>query len=385
MENFCGVILAGGKGSRLMPLTANIPKPMISITNKPMIHYAIDLLRYAGIKKIIIVVRHLGEKIIKYIENIDWGIDWGMEIRIPNVDSLDTADALRKVSNLIDCKYIIVSMADIITNINVKGFIDFSLKKDAFGTISLLSSDQPKQFGVIVLDSEHRIHGFLEKPGYNELYISSLVTKDSSLHQHTNLINTGLYFFKNGILDILDEIHLMDFGKDVFPFLLEKNYPIYGYLKKYYWLDAGNPTTYKFTNWDLLRKWAWPIAPVGEETEPYKWFENIATIEFGKGIHIDAHVAIGQNSKLKRNAVIETLSSIGRNVEIGEGTHIRESIIWDNVKIGNNCNIKNSIICNNVEIGSDVTIIESSIVPSNCKVNDKVKLEHRVLNPNETI
>ncbi|MHA1300785.1 MAG: sugar phosphate nucleotidyltransferase [Candidatus Helarchaeota archaeon] len=385
MENFCGVILAGGKGTRLMPLTSNIPKPMISITNKPMIHYAIDLLRYAGIRKIIIVVRHLGEKIIEYIENIDWGIDWGMEIRIPNVDSLDTADALRKVSNLIDCEHIIISMADIITNINVKEFIDFSLKKDAFSTISLLSSDQPKQFGVIVLDSEHKIHGFLEKPGYGELYISSLVTKDSSLHQHTNLINTGLYYFKTEILDILNEINLMDFGKNVFPYLLENNYPIYGYLAKYYWLDAGNPMTYKYTNWDLLRKWAWPVVPVGQETEAYKWFENVETIKFEKDIRIDPHVAIGEKTKIGRSAVIETLSSIGRNVDIGENTHIRKSIIWDNVKIGKDCLIKNSIICDNVEIEDNVTIIENCIVSSRCKVKEKTKLENRVINPGEII
>ena len=173
LDDWCGVILAGGKGTRLMPLTWNMPKPMIKIANKPMVHYAIDLLRYAGIKKIIIVVRHLGEQIIDYIEKIDWGIEWGLEIRIPNVDSLDTADALRKVSDLIDCENIIISMADIITNINMKEFMDFSMKKNAFGSISLLSSDQPKQFGVIVLNGNHRIRGFLEKPRPDELYLSS--------------------------------------------------------------------------------------------------------------------------------------------------------------------------------------------------------------------
>jgi mannose-1-phosphate guanylyltransferase/phosphomannomutase len=150
-------------------------------------------------------------------------------------------------------------------------------------------------------------------------------------------------------------------------------------------MDAGNPLYYKYTNWDLLRKWSWPIVPVGEEKDPYKWFENIDTIEFGEKIAIDPHVAIGERCKIKNGAVIETLTSIGRNVEIGEGTHIRESIIWDNVKIGNECLIKNSIICDNVEIGSKVTIFENTIVPSNCKIRDNVKLENKSLSPDQEI
>ncbi|MFX1452159.1 MAG: sugar phosphate nucleotidyltransferase [Promethearchaeota archaeon] len=384
MDDWCGVILAGGKGTRLMPLTWDMPKPMIKIANKPMVHYAIDLLRYAGIKKIIIVVRHLGEKIVEYIEKIDWGIDWGLEILIPNVDSLDTADALRKVSNLIESENIIITMADIITNMNMKEFMDFSIKKDAFSTVSLLSSDQPKQFGVIVLNGNQRIRGFLEKPGYDELYLSSLVAKNS-LHQHTNLINTGIYYFKREILDILNEINLMDFGKNVFPYLLASDYPVYGYISNYYWMDAGNPIYYKYTNWDLLRKWSWPIVPVGEEKEPYKWFENIDTIEFGENIAIDPHVAIGKGCKIRKGAVLETLTSIGRNVEIGEGTHIRESVIWDNVKIGKECLIKNSVICDNVEIGNKVTILENTIIPTNCKITDNVKLENVSLTPDQEV
>lgn len=385
MEDWCGVILAGGKGTRLMPLTWDIPKPMITIVNKPMIHYAVDLLRYAGIKKIIVVVRHLGEKIKEYLNKINWNLDWKVEVLVPYVDSLDTADALRKVSHLINSNNIIVSMADIITNINMKEFMEYSIKKNSFSTISLLSSDMPRQFGVIVLDNQFKIHGFLEKPGPQELYLSSLVAKDTITHQYTNLINTGIYYFKKEILDILKQVKLMDFGKNVFPYLLENHYPIYGYIAKYYWLDAGDPRTYQYTNWDLLRKWAYPIVPVGQETEPFKWFEKIQTIQFGEKIHIDPHVVIGEGTKIRKNSVIETLTTIGRNVDIGERTHIRQSVIWDNVKIGNDCLIKESIICNNVEIGNEVTIIQSSIVSKNCKVKDKTQLKGEVLNPNQEI
>ena len=366
LTEWCGVILAGGRGTRLYPLTRDIPKPMISVANKPMIHYAIDLLRYAGINKIIIVIKHLGDKIKAYVDNFDWKVD----VQVPNVDSLDTADALRKVSDSISSKEdIIVSMADIVTNINVKEFMEYSLNKNAFSTISMLSSDMPKQFGVIILDQENKIHSFLEKPGVHELYVSSIATKYTSVHLHTNLINTGLYYFKNQILDILNEnSSLMDFGKHVFPFLLDNKYDLFGYIAKYYWMDAGNPKFYLYTNWDLLRKWAYPIVPIGEEIQEYKWIEEKNTCKIHPSSIIDPHVAIGKNTKLNEEIVIENLSTIGKNVTIGKGTRIRESVIWDNVVIGSNCLIKKSVVCNDVIIEDEATIIDWSIIPANSRI-----------------
>lgn len=360
------MILAGGKGTRLYPLTRDIPKPMITVTNKPMIHYAIDLLRYAGINKIIIVVKHFGDKIKEYVEKTEWHVD----VRVPNVDSLDTADALKKVSQYISSnENIIVSMADIVTNINIKEFMEYSLNKNAFSTISMLSSDMPKQFGVIILDQDNKIHSFLEKPATHELYLSSLATKHSSVYLHTNLINTGLYYFKNQILNILNENNsLMDFGKHVFPYLLDNNYDLFGYISKYYWMDAGNPKFYLYTNWDLLRKWAYPIVPLGEEVQEYKWIEEKNTCKIHQNSIIDPHVVIGKNTQLDEQVVVENLSSIGKNVYIGKNSRIRESVIWDNVKIGSNCLVKSSIICNNVEIEDEVTILDWSIIPPNSKV-----------------
>ena len=376
LTDWCGVILAGGKGTRLHPLTANLPKPMITVVNKPMVHYAIDLLRHAGINKIIIVVRHLGDKIKSYVENINWQVD----VQVPNVDSLDTADALKKVSQYISSnENIIVSMADIVTNINIKDFMEFSLKKNAFSTISMLSSDMPKQFGVVVLDQESKIHSFLEKPGVHELYVSTLATKSTSVHLHTNLINTGIYFFKNQILDILTEnISLMDFGKHVFPFLLENNYDLFGYIANYYWMDAGNPKYYLYTNWDLLRKWAYPIVPIGEEIQEYKWIEEKDTCKIHSTSIIDPHVAIGKNTQLKEEVVIENLCSIGKNVTIGNRSRIRESVIWDDVNIGSDCLIKNSVICNDVLIEDEVTIIEWSIIPGNTTVPKGTRIRNTI-------
>ncbi|MHA1310221.1 MAG: sugar phosphate nucleotidyltransferase [Candidatus Helarchaeota archaeon] len=377
MKKYTAIILAGGIGSRLRPLTTLKPKPLIPVVNKPMIHYAIDLLRYNGIDDIIIVVRYLGDQIIDYVKSKEWG---NVRIQIPDVEPLDTADAVRKVSDYIEGENIIVSMADIITNINLKDNIRFFEEKNAFATISMTSTNQPQRFGVILLDKNQKIYMFLEKPGYKELVISSIMdSHKGSVFLYTNLINTGLYIFKNEILDILKKVDLMDFGKNVFPYLLEREYNLYGYIKKYYWMDAGNPTTYKWTNWDLMRKWAWPILPPGNEIMENIWI--------GKGCQIDNDVniekeliTIGNNVKIEKDVVLKERVVIGDNSTIKSGSIFQDTIIWDNTIIGKNCISEDCIICNDVLIGDNIKLYNCIIgahseIPDNYNINKNVVIE----------
>ena len=382
MGKYTAVVLAGGIGSRLRPLTTLKPKPLIPVVNKPMLHYAIDLLRYNDINDIIVVVKYLGDQIRDYIESIDWG---NIKIQIPYVDSLDTADALRKVSSYIESENIIISMADIITNINLRENLKFFEKKDAFATISMTSTNQPQQFGVILIDKNQKIYLFLEKPGYQELVVSSIMdTHKGSVFLYTNLINTGLYIFKREILDILKNVNLMDFGKNVFPYLLEQEFKLFGYIEKYYWMDAGNSETYKWTNWDVMRKWAWPITPPGKEIREKVWVgENCElddSVVFEDNlITIGNEVVINENVKFKRRIVI------GDNTIIGSDSTFIDTIVWDNVKIGKNCNFNDSIICNNVVIGDNINIY-NCIIGANSEIENDFKLDpYKIIEPNSKL
>lgn len=235
----------------------------------------------------------------------------------------------------------------------------------------MVSTDDPKRFGVIIMNKENKIHSFLEKPGSVELYLSSMISTQD-FHMHQNLINSGIYAFHREILDILNRTTLMDFGKDVFPYLLANDYALHGYVAKYYWQDAGTPEFYKYTNWDLLRKWAWPIVPPGEEVREYVWRGKNCTIpDLGK---IQQYVAIGNDSHLGNGTKIESLTAIGNQVTIGQNTLIKESVIWDKVHIGENCHIFSSIICENVEIGDNVIIEPNVVIASNSKVKAGTKI-----------
>ncbi|MHA1794004.1 MAG: sugar phosphate nucleotidyltransferase [Promethearchaeota archaeon] len=376
MDRWTGVILAGGLGTRLRPLTQEIPKPLVQVANKPMLDYAIDHLKYAGIKKIIIVLKHMSDKIREHMEK-EWFQNpenlQDLEIQIPNVDSRDTADALRKVSDLIETENIIVSMGDIVTNLPLKEFLDYHLSKKGIATISMKEIDEPKQYGVVILDESRKIHVFLEKPTSHELYLSSFLVKSNETYAR-NLINTGIYAFNKEIMDILErESGLMDFGKNVFPYLLENYYEIYGFVGKYYWMDVGQPKPYLWANWDLLRGYGWPITPRGEDHDGI-WYEEEPPRIDDESL-IEKPCAFGTGVNVGKHSKIKTLCVINNNVSIGDFCEIERSTIWNDVKIGENSRIFESILCNDVTIGDNV-ILENCVVGPGSIINSDKTLKY---------
>ena len=224
-REWSAVVLAGGKGARLMPLTSQVPKPLVKVTNKPMIDYSIAHLIYAEIKHIIIALAYQGEKLKKYIEKT-WTSDKLGDVELECIiqESLGTANAYRLLADSIDSEKVVVSMADIITNLPMKDFMNFHSEKGGIATISMKPVEShTSQYGVVLLDDNRKIYLFLEKPAPTELYLSSM-SQRTDLFLHTNVINTGIYAFNKRIKDILNETGLMDFGGEVFPYLLENEY-----------------------------------------------------------------------------------------------------------------------------------------------------------------
>ena len=376
MREWSAIILAGGKGKRLMPLTSLISKPLVKVTNVPMVDYAIAHLVFADIKHITIALAYKGEELRDYIKKT-WTADklGDVELECRIQDSRGTADAYRLLTDHLDSENVVVSMADIVTNLPMKHFMEFHSEKGGLSTISMKTSDShTSQYGVVLLDINRKIYLFLEKPAPMELYLSSISQRED-LFLHTNIINTGIYCFKKEIGNILHETALMDFGGEVFPYLLENRFDLYGFVENYYWMDAGNATTYLWLNWDLLRKFAWPILPNGVE---YDGVFVMGIINSGQNITIEKPTCFGEFVKLENRVKIKELTSIGQNVSIGEDTVIEKSILWDNIKVGAGCIIKESIICNNCEIGENV-VLEKAIIAPNCKISDNSQIRGETL------
>ena len=375
-REWSAIILAGGKGKRLMPLTSLIPKPLVKVTNVPMVDYAIAHLVYANIKHIVLALAYQGEILKEYIEKT-WTPDrlGDVELECEIQDSRGTADAYRLLTDHIDSEKVVVSMADIVTNLPIKEFMTFHSEKKGLATISMKTVEShTSQYGVVLLDKNRKIYLFLEKPAPMELYVSSMAQR-TDLFLHTNIINTGIYCFNKDIGNILHETELMDFGSEVFPYLLENQYDLYGFVRNYYWMDAGNSTTYLWSNWDLLRKYVWPILPKGVE---YDGIFVVGVIDSGQNIVIEKPTCFGEFVQLENRVKIKELSSIGQNVTIGEDSMIEKSVLWDNIKIGAGCIITGSIICNDCEIGDNV-VLDKAIVAPNCKISNNSQFRDQTI------
>jgi NDP-sugar pyrophosphorylase family protein len=376
LKEWSAIILAGGKGTRLLPLTSLIPKPLVKVTNKPMVDYSIAHLIFADIKHIILALAYMGKELKEHIEKT-WTPDklGDVELECMVQESNGTADAYRLLQDKIDSENIVVSMADIVTNLPMREFMDFHKEKGGISTISMKTSESyTSQYGVVLLDNNRKIYLFLEKPAPMELYLSSMAQR-TDLFLHTNVINTGIYCFKKKISEILHETNLMDFGGEVFPYLLENSYNLYGFVKNYYWLDCGNAQTYLWANWDLLRKYSWPITPNGEE---YDGIYVMGIINSGQHVSIEKPTCFGENVDLFNRVRIKPLTSIGNHVKIGEDTIIEKSVIWDDVNIGAGCHIDGSIVCNNCEIGENV-VLHNAIVAPNSKISGDTQIRDTTL------
>ena len=365
-----------------MPLTSMIPKPLVKVTNKPMVDYSIAHLIYADIKYIVLALAFMGKKMKSYIEST-WTPDKLGDVELECViqESKGTADAYRMLTDKIDSENVVVSMADIVTNLPMKEFMNFHSQKGGIATISMkMSESHTSQYGVVLLDQNRKIYLFLEKPAPMELYLSSMAQR-ADLFLHTNIINTGIYCFKRGIADVLYDTGLMDFGGGVFPYLLENNYNLFGFVKDYYWLDCGNPQTYIWANWDLLRKYGWPITPNGEE---YDGIFVMGMISSGQNVTIEKPTCFGDFVELSNRVKILELTSIGNRVKIGEDSVIEKSVIWDDVKIGPGAVVKESIICNDTEIGENV-VLQNAVIGPNCKISDNKQVRNRTVDLGEFI
>ncbi|NPD88374.1 MAG: NDP-sugar synthase [Asgard group archaeon] len=355
----CAVILAGGKGTRLQPLTSYKPKPLVPVALTPMIDFAIDQVRNAGIKKIIFAVKYLGDLIKEYL--VDNSKFSDLDIYVPDIDPIGTADAVRQLSDYIEGDFV-VSMADIVTNMNLKKMIDFFYTTDAYATISLKNIDFPtRKFGVILLDEKQNIEIFLEKPRPEEMLFTTLAFAYRHVSEfHHNLVNTGVYIFKYRALEILESFKdIDDFGQDLFPYLLQERFKLNGFVDEFYWMDAGNIRSYLWANFDILRGFVDGFAPLGKKQNGNWVGENCEIAESAK---IIPPVVLGNNIVIDDNSIIGPYSVIHDKVRINQNSIIDHSVIWEESIIGKDSLVQNSVICDKFNLVDNSKIINYTAV-----------------------
>ncbi|MFA6188394.1 MAG: sugar phosphate nucleotidyltransferase [Sulfuricurvum sp.] len=362
------VVMAGGFGTRIQPLTNSIPKPMLPVINKPMMEHIIKNLKAAGIEEFIILLYFMPEVIKDYFKD---GKKLGITIRyvVPD-DDYGTAGAVKYAQEYLkDDSFIIVS-GDLVTDFDFKHIIDYHNLKHSSLTIALTPVENPLDFGVVIARSDGKIEKFLEKPSWGEVF--------------SDTINTGIYILEPYILDSIPKEENYDFGKDLFPALMNSNVTIWGCNVKGYWRDVGNPHSYRELHDDILNeKIDLHVSSKHTlvENTPIHSQEMIDV----ETIKISGKVIVGKNVRIGKDVNLHNVV-IGNNVFIDNGSHISESVIWDNVEIKSGVHLNHAVICNNVSIGKKVKARHGVIIAEKCEIDNLVSFENDVIVwPNKVI
>lgn len=335
--------MSGGFGTRLRPLTINIPKPMTPLLNKPILEHNINLLKSHGITDLIIILYYQSEVIRNYFKD---GSKFGVKIKYVKPDAdYGTAGAVNfaaKEQNAAD--RILIISGDVVMDFDLSRALNFHEEKNSLATIVLTHSDNPLPYGIVLTDGDGKITKFYEKPAWSEVF--------------SDTINTGIYVLEKNVFPLIQEASggrsAVDFSKDVFPYILKNNLPMYGYVSEGYWKDVGGLEDYITANLDALS---------GKVHFP--WLSEIVK----KGN------VISKSAKISGGTVIAN-SVIGEKCSIGEGTSILNSILWDNSSVETNCKLSGAVLCNKVKIK------ESSIIYDNVFIGENVVVgSGTVINP----
>jgi len=341
------IILAGGIGSRLQPLTYNIPKPAISLFDKPFITYQIDLLKKHNIKDIVINTHYLHN----HIQNIlGDGKKFGVNLYYSHEETpMGTAGSVKLAEKYFDDELIIILNGDILTDIDITSLINFHIEKKADITLALTRVKNPTEYGLIFTDAEMRIEKFLEKPSYDEAIIDT--------------INAGIYVVNSKIFKDIPQNKPYSFERDLFPKLLIQDKKIFGYANNnYYWLDIGTPEKYYQAHKDALLgrvKIDIPANNIGNNI----WMGKNVEIE-DSSVFLKESIFIGDNVKIKKRCFIDEFSVISKDVLLENNSKIHKSIIFPNSIIGENCTIEKCIL------GNNCTIENNSKITKNCIIAD---------------
>jgi mannose-1-phosphate guanylyltransferase/phosphomannomutase len=361
------VVMAGGEGTRLRPLTSNQPKPMVPIVGKPCIEHILELLKSHGFDEAIITLAFLPQAIRGYFgdgETLGLPIGYSVE-EAP----LGTAGSVRLASDRLDDTFLVIS-GDALCDIDLGALVDFHRQRGAAVTIGLKSVENPLEFGIVVTDEDGRVERFLEKPSWGQVF--------------SDTINTGIYVVEPEVLRHVPKDRPYDFSKELFPLLLEMGRPLYGYVCEGYWQDIGNLDQYRQANVDALDERVRLNVP-GIRLRGNIWI--------GDGVELDdldvveGPAFIGNNCRIAPEAVVGPYSVLGSNVTLRERartvrsvidatTHIGRSALIEGAILGRSCDIRSHVrVHEGVAIGDNVTLGSQSVIMPGVRIYPQKEVE----------
>ena len=336
------VIMAGGEGKRLRPITCTLPKPMVPLLNKPVIDYCIELLKKHGVEDITATLHYLPNVIMRHCGD---GDKYGVKLSYSIEDApLGTAGSVRKAVGA-DARRTIVISGDAMTDADLTEAMCFHKARGAAVTIVLKRVSVPTEYGVAMTDSKGKIYRFLEKPMLSEVF--------------SDLANTGIYILEPEVIERIPEGEKYDFSKDLFPALLKEKMPVYGYVTDRYWCDIGDIAQYKAAQRDMLDgRCAFTTAAKQKDGA---WIEDGAVIS--EGAELLGPCYIGSGAEVSE-AVVSDYSVVGSGARIGRGSSLKRTVLMENARVRENAELRGAILCEGAEVESGASIYSGTVIGS---------------------
>ncbi|MBN1298655.1 MAG: NDP-sugar synthase [Actinobacteria bacterium] len=353
MDKQKAMVLAAGLGTRLRPLTDLISKPMAPIVNKPVMEHIIELLKKHGYSDIVCNLHYYPEAIKNHFGE---GQKWGLNIVYSFEESLmGTAGGVKNVEGFFENSTFLVISGDALTDIDLSAVLAYHRQKGGIATLVLTEVEEPSQFGVVIADKELKITGFQEKPLPGE--------------EKSNLANSGIYIFEADIFKYIPEKTFYDFGKNVFPDLLEKQIPYYGFIHNQYWNDVGNLDEYQKGNFDALEGKVKVNIP-GKQIREGVWVGKNCRIQ--EEVVIIPPVCIGNNCTIKKGAKLFGPIILGDNTIVDERAVLYRGIKWGSGYIGKDASLIGAIIGFNTRIKDKASVLEKAVIGSKSIIGDGI-------------
>jgi mannose-1-phosphate guanylyltransferase/phosphomannomutase len=350
------VILAGGEGTRLRPLTSNQPKPMMPLANRPMLEHIVALLARHGFDDIVVTVAYLGNQIRDYFGD---GSDFGVRMRYATEEQpLGTAGSVRNAAEELDETFLVIS-GDVLTDIDLTAFVEAHRARGVVASIALKRVENPLDFGIVITRPDGSIERFLEKPTWGEVF--------------SDTINTGIYVLEPSIFDEIPYGEVVDFSSDVFPAVLAAGGAIHGHVAEGYWEDVGTTEAYLRAHADVLD------ARVAVEIAGFPLAEGIWLGE-GSEVHPDAHlvapVVIGPNCRIEAGAELRGYTVLGTDVVVRADALLERTVCHDHVFVGRGVHSRGAIVGRATDLRPHARLEEGVVVGDECFVG-----ENAVVNP----
>ena len=364
------VVLIGGKGTRLRPLTYTVPKAMVLLRNRPYIQYMVDTLKAAGLDGAVLSMGYLPSAIQQYFATRDDLGKFSLDYVVEDYP-LGTAGGLKNAEDYLDDEGpFVATNGDVLTGANLAEVIEAHKNSDALATLTLTSVEDPSAYGLVEVDHRLQVKRFVEKPGSDEVY--------------TSLINAGIYVLERDVLNMIPKGREVSIEREIFPELRAAG-RLRAYVSSSYWRDIGTPRSYLAASHDVLS------GAIGRDPQ-FQYASVDPTVDIPEDVTVLPPVSIAEGCEIGAGATIGGRTSLSTECSIEEGAMVEGSVLFEGVRVGKGAIVRNSIVGPGAEVcggsivrglcvlGAECVVEEGNVLDQGARVNPQARLARGVIN-----